>query len=219
MIGIEEQIELFKLIGQQLKKKIECIAIGGSAMLFYGFKSATKDIDLVFLCKKDMKNFMKILENIGFTRTSINSEKYTNQKHHPILCHRKDIRIDIFCEKVFSFTISQKVLERIKEKHEFENLIIDIISPEDIILLKSVTDRAGDREDVLNIIKKFKINWDIIINESIWQMKNSEKAFPVYLFDFFEELKDQKADIPTDVIKKLRKISEDEILKFLSKKR
>ena len=37
-------------------------------------------------------------------------------------------------------------LERIKEVHEFGNLIVKIILPEDIILLKCATEREKDRD-------------------------------------------------------------------------
>ena len=38
MIGLEEQLSLFKLIGTELRKRTEVLVIGGSAMLFYGAK-------------------------------------------------------------------------------------------------------------------------------------------------------------------------------------
>ena len=53
MINLEQQNELFKLIGEILKDKLECYVIGGSAMMYYGMKGNTKDIDLVFEHEKD----------------------------------------------------------------------------------------------------------------------------------------------------------------------
>ena len=44
MINITEQNELFNLIGTKLDEKVECLAIGGSAMMFYGAKTETKDV-------------------------------------------------------------------------------------------------------------------------------------------------------------------------------
>ncbi|MEK6907185.1 MAG: hypothetical protein AABW45_01535, partial [Nanoarchaeota archaeon] len=101
---------------------------------------------------------------------------------------------------------------------EFENLIVKIVSPEDIILLKCATERAGDRIDALELIKKFNIDWDIIIKESIEQTKLGESIFPVFLYDFLLELKeDLKAEIPSNVLKELLKISEKELAKRLKK--
>ncbi len=55
-INVKEQEELFNLIGRTLKKKIECYAVGGTAMMFLGIKETTKDIDLVLKKKKIMKS-------------------------------------------------------------------------------------------------------------------------------------------------------------------
>ena len=64
MINLEEQIGLFKIIGSQLKSKAECIAIGGSAMMFYGTKLTTKDVDLVFLKKDCLLSILAYLKSI-----------------------------------------------------------------------------------------------------------------------------------------------------------
>ncbi len=48
MISLKDQNALFLLIAEKAEKDIECIAIGGTAMMYNGYKSATKDIDLVF---------------------------------------------------------------------------------------------------------------------------------------------------------------------------
>ncbi len=225
MIGIDEQIELFKLIGGELKSKVECVVIGGSAMLFYGAKSATKDSDIVFLSENDRKEFVNAAEKIGFGKTTviqpigIKAANYKLKTKAPVVMERKEARLDLFLNEIICFKLSPGILERIKEKHEFEKLIAGIVSPEDIILLKCATDRAGDRKDAFELISKYQINWDVIISESVWQMKNGKKIFPVFLYDFIEELKeDYKAEIPSEVLKKLRKLAEEEMLKALGKK-
>jgi len=220
MIGVDEQLNLFKLFGSLLKKRIECIVIGGSAMLFYGAKIATKDIDIVFLDENDRKAFQKVAEGIGFKKKEFALiEKYKQfVKNKPILMERKDTKFDMFLNEVIIFKISDSIKNRIKEVHEFGNLIIKIASPEDIILLKSATDRIGDRVDAAELIKKFDINWNIIIDESIWQMKNGKKIFPVFLFDFLDELYEMGTNIPKNVIRRIRKIGEDEMIKALKGK-
>jgi len=213
MINLDQQIKLFKDVGDILDEKIECLVIGGSAMMFYGAKVATKDIDLVFMNKNNLEKVKKILEKSGYEEKNLNIfKRYTFVKkdlYKPIWMQDKDTRIDLFLKKVICFWISENILNRIKEVHEFNNLIIKIISPEDIILLKCATEREKDRMDALELINKFNIDWDIIIKESIEQAKLGENIFPVFLFDFLYELKeDLKADIPKDVINKIRNISE-----------
>ena len=66
MVKVNEQLQLFELIGNELKEKINCYVIGGSAMLFYGANVDTKDVDLVFLKKKNLEKVKQILQNITF---------------------------------------------------------------------------------------------------------------------------------------------------------
>lgn len=224
MVNIEEQEELFKLIGTELDEKIECYAIGGSAMMFYKAKADTKDVDLVFLEKKCLDKVKRILEKIGYVDKKELVKifrRYEDNKNRPIMMVGKEgERIDLFFKEVITFEISDTIAERIRESHEFKNLIVKIISPEDIILLKCATEREKDRYDALSLMDKFEINWDIIIDEAVNQTKLESYLFPVFLYDFLEELKeDFKADIPRDVLKKIRKISEEMLVKKLGKKK
>ncbi|HLD42051.1 MAG TPA: DUF6036 family nucleotidyltransferase, partial [archaeon] len=216
MIGLEEQIELFKLIGRELEEKVECFVIGGSAMLFYGLKSATKDVDLVFIADADRKQLVKTLENIGFEPKSYSIFKYEKAaENKPLLMERKDTRFDLFLNEIISTKLSAGIKGRITQKHEFSNFIVNTVSPEDIILLKCATERAGDRKDAADIIKSRKIDWDTIINEALWQTEHGKRVFTVYLFDFMMELKeDYKLDIPTEHIKKITKLYENEMMKI-----
>lgn len=217
MIGFETQVELFKLIGTKLKKRIECLVIGGSAMLFYNLKSATKDVDLIFISENERKEFIKILSKMGFSKKTCKDE---SGKKLPVVMERNEARFDIFSGGLFHFLLSPRIKERVREKHEFGNLMIGVISPEDIVLLKSVTDREGDRLDAKNITEKLNISWDVVINEALWQSQNGKKAFMVYLFDFMEDLRDEMgADIPKDVIRKVRKLSEEEMLRMMERKK
>ncbi len=222
MINLDQQTELFNFIGTALDKKIECLVIGGSAMMFYGAKEITKDVDIVFMNEKDLDSVISILKKSGYEEKTMNIFKRYNvvkkDPYKPRWLQMQDTRIDLFYKKVICFWITDTILERVKEVHEFKNFIIKVISPEDIILLKCATEREKDRIDALELIKKFNINWKIIIDESVEQTRLGESVFPVFLYDFLIELKeDLKAEIPDNVIKELRKISEKELVKHLKK--
>ena len=205
MIGVEEQTEFFKLIGSELKKKVECLVVGGSAMMFYGIKTATKDIDIVFISKKEREMFISSLRKLGF------EGKFYGKA---AIMARKDTRFDLFLGEVIKFKISPGILSRIREVHEFHNLFIKVASPEDIILLKCATDREGDRIDAKSLIEKFEINWKVIMEEVLWQMQNGKRIFSLFLYDFLLDLKERKSDIPKDVLKELKGISEREMEKL-----
>ena len=220
MINLEQQNELFKLIGEILKDKLECYVIGGSAMMYYGMKGNTKDIDLVFEHEKDREKIIQILKNLGYNERGIKvvSVIYPKKKNTPILLERDDSRVDLFVNKIISTVLSDSMKDRINSIYEYGNFIIKVLAPEDLIITKCATERAGDRLDAVEIMKRAKIDWEVIIKESVFQAEVTPYLFPVFLFDFLYELKeDLKADVPKKVLDEIRKISEDLLEKKLKK--
>jgi len=220
MINLEQQNELFKLIGEILKNKLECYVIGGSAMMYYGMKGNTKDIDLVFEHEKDREKIIQILKSLGYNERGIKvvSVIYPKKKNTPILLERDDSRVDLFVNKIISTVLSDSMKDRINSIYEYGNFIIKVLAPEDLIITKCATERAGDRLDAVEIMKRAKIDWEVIIKESVFQAEVTPYLFPVFLFDFLYELKeDLKADVPKKVLDEIRKISEDLLEKKLKK--
>ena len=218
MISFEQQLELFKIVGRELKERVECIAIGGNAMMFYGLKEATKDVDLVFTSREDLNKVKKALYDSGFEeKTNIKIFKnYETIDKKPVMMEGKETRFDLFCKEIICFKLSDTIIERVKKIYEFENLIIKVASPEDIVLLKSATERAKDREDVFEIIKNYNVKWNTIIEEAMHQTELDKPLFVVFLYEFLLELKeDFKADIPDEVLKTLLKMNEKEMVKRL----
>ena len=210
MINLEEQISLFKIIGTQLKSKVECIAIGGSAMMIYGVKNSTKDVDLVFLKKEDLEAVKKILFSSGFDeRKNIRGIfREDEDAAKPVMMEGTDTRFDLFLNEVIGFKIHEKTIERLKEIHEFGNFIVKTASPEDILMMKGCTEREKDRDDAAELIKKFNINWEIIVDETSNQTKIGVVAFPLLLYDFLAELKNErKVNVPNETTKKLLAIA------------
>jgi len=213
MIGFKEQKEIFQLIGSLCKRKIECLVAGGSAMLFYNFKDTTKGVDLILYSEEDRKYLEEILLNIKFIKFVEGSNK--DGKFLPSRFEKEGFVFDLFAEGIFRFKTSPGIKERITEKTEFKNFIVNLISLEDIILLKSITNRQGDRHDVANIIEKANINWGVITQECLWQSENSYRPFGIHLFDFFEDLEDNyKVTIPKEVRNKITEIMGKQLEKF-----
>jgi hypothetical protein len=67
MITIDQQQKLLLNISKRLAKKITIYAIGGTAMMFLGFKDSTLDIDLVFESKEDREVFKKAIISLNYT--------------------------------------------------------------------------------------------------------------------------------------------------------
>ena len=102
--------------------------------------------------------------------------------------------------------------------YDYGNLTAKIVSPEDIIILKCATDRAGDSIDAANIIKSTNINWNTLFDESIRQMNLIGDIIPLNLYQFLLELKeDLQIEIPSDFIKKLEEECERVLTERLKK--
>lgn len=215
MTDLKEQEEIFNLIGSSLKRKIKCFVIGGSAMLYYKLKDATKDIDIVLLNENDRNYILKFMKNLGYAERNTKM-LYINKKNVPILLQREENRFDLFNRTIINLRFSDGMANRSNAVYEYGNLIANVASPEDIIILKCATDRAGDRLDASSIIKNTNVNWDILFEEAIVQMNLVGDVIPLSLYQFLLELKgDLKVEIPDYIIKKLETECEGILVKKL----
>ena len=104
-----------------------------------------------------------------------------------MLLQREQNRFDLFNRTLISLKFSDGMVNRAKVVYQYGNLIVNVVSPEDIIILKCVTERAGDRLDAGNIIKNTNVNWDILLEESKNQMKLVSDVIPLNLYQFLLE--------------------------------
>ncbi len=204
MISIDQQQKLLLSVARRLTKKITVYAVGGTAMMFLGFKDATLDIDLVFESEKDREIFQKAITSLGYLEMDA-LKVYGIKRNAPKMFKLDDERFDLFVVEVIDFIFSENMQKRAEQIHQFENtLILKIANPHDIILMKCATDRIKDKDDAQKIINSTKINWDIIIDEAKKQISLGKDRAAFDLGCFLEDLKTKmKLDIPKEVLKKL----------------
>jgi hypothetical protein len=198
MIDAVSQNELFELISSYLKKDVKCFVFGGSAMLFYGYKSSTKDIDLLFEKKADREAFIDAITILGYKKRSL-IDVFPKEKqkllYTPLLFSRGDERFDLFLGKIFQISLSDNMKSRLYARHDYvkksKTLSVGVLSKEDIILLKSVTERERDFDDIRRLVQKeSNINWDIIIEEALFQYKRGVKWILLDLEETLRRLKE-----------------------------
>lgn len=166
MISVEDQRNLFVELGNKLPREITVYAIGGTAMMFSGFKDATLDIDLVFTQKDDRNIFKEVAKSLGYKEMD-SVIVYGVKNNHPEMIKVGDSRLDLFLLDVIDYTFSEGMQKRANAVHQFgKNLKIKIADKHDIIVMKSATRRAKDEEDIVGIIKSSEINWGVIIEEA-----------------------------------------------------
>src|SRR3989344_8231120 len=152
MITIDQQQNLLLNAARRLNKKITVYAIGGTAMMFLGFKDTTLDIDLVFENKKDRDIFKEAVKSLGYLDMDA-IKVYGVKRNTPEMVRLGDERFDLFVLEVIDFIFSESMKQRAEQIHQFgDNLILKIANPHDIILMKCATDRIKDKDDTRKII-------------------------------------------------------------------
>lgn len=218
MITIDQQQKLLLNIARRLTKKITVYAIGGTAMMFLGFKDATLDIDLVFENERDRAVFKEAVKSLGYLEMDA-IKVYGTKRNTPEMFKLEDERFDLFVVEVIDFIFSENMKKRAEQIHQFQdNLILKIADPHDIILMKCATDRIKDKDDARRIINSKKIDWDIIIDEAKKQIKLGKDRAAFDLGCFLEDLKTKmNIEIPQDALDKLFSIVEKQAKDKISK--
>ncbi|MFH1181792.1 MAG: DUF6036 family nucleotidyltransferase [Candidatus Woesearchaeota archaeon] len=189
MINMQDQEELFRLIADYMEKDIECTAIGGTAMMFHGYKAATKDIDLVFKNREDRDIFVRAIEKLGYSQSSLRfvyDEKRRTSRNKPVIYSRGDERFDLFAKDVFGFEVE---FGNFVQRHDYigkKELIIFTAPKEYLIILKAITNREKDYEDIETIVKVEKdVDWNGIVELAIAK----RKQVPWILIDLEEKMR------------------------------
>ena len=167
MIDKDDQNDLFRLIADNLEKDITCFAIGGTAMMFYGYKESTKDIDLVFHSNEDLKIFIKAIKKLGYEEKAIfgiYSKERQKDPGKPRMFTMGDERIDLFNKKVFSLELNPEIYGRFDFRGK-KNLIMNTPPKEWIIALKIITNRDKDLVDIITICEKERsVDWSKVVD-------------------------------------------------------
>lgn len=210
-------------INKYLDKQISIYIFGGGAMSFYDLKTATKDIDVLLPSEVEASALIKILLKSGYQKIETNDPSYIQMKTREIIENADGFRWDIFVNKICGgLLFSEDMQKRSKSFKEFTNVKTYLVSPEDIFILKSVTSRPRDREDMFTLFSH-GLNVEIIKKEIQKQAKLDEnKAWLSYFFIGLDELVNEYDVIFPDYDEFLR-LAEDEmleklILRFIQKK-
>lgn len=212
-----------KKINKHLSKKINIFIFGGGAMSFYDLKIATKDIDVLLPSEAKASALIKTLFKCGYSKIETNDPVYIKMKTREIIENTDGFRWDIFVNKVCGgLTFSEDMQKRSKPFKKFSNIKTYLISPEDIFILKSVTSRPRDREDMFTLFSH-GLNVETIKKEIQKQAKQDEdKAWLSYFFVGLDELVSEYNIIFPNYDEFLR-LAEEEmleklIIEFLQKK-
>ncbi|MDZ7831057.1 MAG: nucleotidyltransferase [Desulfobacterales bacterium] len=138
------------------RHKIDYMVIGGLANAKWGRPRATLDIDIIAWAQdSEIENLISILQKTYTIRVDKPLEFAAETRVLPIKTHEAQ-QIDII---LGTLPFEQQAIKR-AVKVKIGNADINFCTAEDLILLKIISDRPRDLEDVEGIIKFQKENLD-----------------------------------------------------------
>jgi hypothetical protein len=202
--------EALRKVGSELHRKISIYLIGGCAMTFMGRKAATKDVDIIFSSTKDIRDFASAMEKIGFVYVQEPGKEYDALGAWVIMEDSKGMRFDLFDRQVCrALEISRNMHARATQYKDFGNLKVYLMSPEDILLFKGVTEREADLDD-MRILAERGLEWKTVQKECLSQKQSGKWAY--MLGTKLLELK-SKFGIDAPIIRTLMDHSDVELLR------
>ena len=157
-------MKIFQDYSQVLDREISVLLIGGAALLEYGLKDSTKDIDIVCTCIDDEETLLNCAERLGFELTG------PEERHKRLGLKRIAIKgghtLDIFAQKISrDFGLTESMWNRAIIKRSIGKMTVKYASREDIFIMKLIAKRAGDLEDCSRLASVNILNYDTIYNE------------------------------------------------------
>ena len=203
--------ELSKL-SSKIESSIQFFIIGGLALINYGLKDATKDIDVVVLYAKDIEVLTKSLRIIGYhlLNDSSVSKPYEKMETSRIMENDAGFRWDIFNQSICNkMSFSENMASRAIEFYSRNKICVRIASKEDIFLFKGITERESDLDD-MRLLAESGLEWQIIRNECTYQSDTSGRLWEDALYQNLIDLR-KSYGIKSPIEKELRKISEEKL--------
>ncbi len=165
--------------------KVKIVLMGGIAVGVYARPRATYDIDgIISIREEQIENFLNTLKEAGFRYDKKEPIKFIQGLSFITLCYTKyKTYVDLF---IAGNKFQENILARVK-KVRFNKMTLNIISLEDLILIKLQTGRERDIEDVRDMIteNKEKIDFGYLMR---WA-----RALNIHIF-LEDELKSLRID-------------------------
>lgn len=136
---------------------------------------------------------IQALLKIGFRITVPREEVYLRLRTAVMMENQSGMRFDIFVQTVCrKIKVTSTMVARSKLHSKYGNLEISLISPEDMFLFKSVTEREGDLDDMARLAER-GLNWRTILDECVLQ--SGEVILEGYLAVRLQELEEQRGTV------------------------
>lgn len=145
-------------------KKVKYIVVGGMAINFYGIPRMTYDIDLLlYLEDENLEKFLNLMRGWGFKpKVPVDIMDFAKKENRQDWIKNKNMKafnlvnpgwaiseIDIIINTPVDYEIASKNITHIN----FQNVIIPIVSIDDLIKMKKASNRRQDKKDIFYLRK------------------------------------------------------------------
>lgn len=191
--------QLFEDIGSRLEISIDVYLFGGENMRKKGIKPRTKDCDVVITDEEHRREFVKVLKRLGYV--SANRRDFTQDDNRvdplEILEHQTKSRIDVFKTEIAGKLLLTEGMKQRSTHEIFGKLNLYSLCNEDLFLLKAVTSREGDMQDMSLIIQAGNFDWNTVWRELISQEDNTRTNFSLSILAGMDYLHEQIGIMPS----------------------
>lgn len=185
----ETILENFGRIGKNLEENLDVFLLGGANLILRGLKDSTKDIDVVLEDRDSYESLVKALEREGYREKHEFERVYENLEPSGIFQKGGGLRWDVFVRKVAgALRLTTDMKNRVDKEREFGKLKMGFLSPTDIFLFKSVTDREGDFEDAALLARKGLVDWEDVLKSVKEQERVTGRYFSFAVLDTLDVL-------------------------------
>ena len=182
----------FDKLSLSLPTRTTVYIAGGFVLASLGLKAGTKDIDVVINNKPWFDSLTKGLSEGGY-RTVQGAELtkvYKKIVATAILENEDGFRWDVFLRVVANkLFLSNPMKKRGTEYFDKGKLKVYTLSKEDVFLMKSVTGRERDLEDMSRTARA-GIDYETVYNECMVQWEHTQRAWGDGLYQTCKELKE-----------------------------
>ena len=170
--------------------KLRLFVFGGEVMRQRGLKRSTKDIDILLEDTASFNLLSNAVVNLGYTEQTNVADRASYAKSFPrgVFVQKSLPTIDLFTKQIMgAFRLTTGMISR-SECKVVGHLSVCLLSNEDILLLKSVTEREGDTYDMTMLAGQPGFNWKIVLNELLEQEAMTGKHFCLTVMQAVEEI-------------------------------
>lgn len=196
-----------------LTTSLNVYVAGGFVLADYDLKPGTKDIDVILEDQAKFRTLVKALLGLHYRELTVPSlpQVYANLSASAILENDDGFRWDIF-ERVVAdkLSLTDTMKSRATPSYVKKKLTMFLLSKEDIFLMKAMTDRDRDLEDMF-LISRSGIDYDAIFDECILQSEQTDNVCESGLYDKCMELNEHYG-LKVPFMRKLRKVAEEKLM-------